>query len=237
MSIYVTLTSLVEWIEDHATTVDLLKWAIVGLIAWALGAFRFLREKLKRPRLEVELLTSRCFWQDLGVVDGNDNNARVVFLIEAGITNPTTEPIVIRDFTLRIKRQKSWFVRNYPLNPVTLPARVRHELGSITKLLKNWFSNFAEGPDNLTLNGRIEARDFQSGFLLFVSASWGYMQPLVKDGTIPVTLYARLTTGERLNVRTRITLTENQDYFSKMVPGILEYVENRNTWNIMRELQ
>lgn len=71
---------LVGWIEDHSTTVDLLKWAFVGLLAWVLGIFRFLRARLKRPKLEIESFTSRCIWQELGVVDGNDHNARVVFL-------------------------------------------------------------------------------------------------------------------------------------------------------------
>src|SRR3546814_1615546 len=82
------------------------------------------RAKLKRPKLEIESFTSRCIWQELGVVDGNDYNARVVFLVEAGINNPTTDPIVVRDFTLKVKRIKGWPVRNHPLNAVTLPSRV-----------------------------------------------------------------------------------------------------------------
>lgn len=228
------LTDISSWIEAHATTVGLLKWAIVGVLAWTLGVFRFLRAKLKRPKLEIESFTSRCIWQELGVVDGNDHNARAVFLIEAGITNPTTDPIVVRDFTLKVKRLKGWPVRNPPLNPVTLPSRVRHNIGSITKLLKNWFSNFPEGPDSLTLSGRIEPRDHQSGFLLFVSASWGYLRPLKKNGSIPVKLCVRLTTGERLVARSNIILMDDHSAFEAMVPGVLLYVQNRSTWNIVR---
>jgi hypothetical protein len=234
MTLQAALADIAGWIEAHATTVDLIKWAIVGLLAWILGVFRFLRAKLKRPKLEIESFTSRCIWQELGAVDGNDHNARVVFLIEAGITNPTTDPIVVRDFTLKVKRLKGWPVRNHPLNAVTLPSRVRHNIGSITKLLKNWFSNFSEGPDSLTLEGRIEPRDFQSGFLLFVSASWGYLRPFVKDGAIPVMLHARLTTGERLTVHSKIVLMDDQDAFAAMVPGILDHVQNRSTWNAIR---
>lgn len=234
MTLPSVLNNLVGWIEAHATTVDLLKWIVVGLLAWTLGVFRFIRAKLKRPKLEIESFTSRCIWQELGVVDGNDHNARVVFLIEAGINNPTTDPIVVRDFTLKVKRLKGWPVRNHPLNAVTLPSRVRHNIGSITKLLKNWFSNFPEGPDNLTLGARTESRDCQSGFLLFVSASWGYLRPFAKDGAIPVKLYARLTTGERLVARSNIVLMDDHAAFEAMVPGVLNHVQNRSTWNIIR---
>src|SRR3546814_11691279 len=102
MTLPSSLIDLAGWIEAHATTVGLLKWVIVGLLAWALGVFRFLRAKLKRPKLEIESFTSRCIWQELGVVDGNDHNARVVFLVEGGINNPTTDPIFVRDFTLKL---------------------------------------------------------------------------------------------------------------------------------------
>jgi len=235
MEISLTLNNLVEWIEAHATTIDVLKWIIVGLLAWGLGVFRFIRTKLKRPKLEIESFTSRCIWQELGVVDGNDHNARVVFLIEAGINNPTTDPIVVRDFTLKIKRLKSWPVRNHPLNAVTLPSRVRHNIGNVTRFMKNWFSNFPEGPENLTLGARIESRDHQSGFLLFVSASWGYMRPFVRAGTIPVELNARLTTGESLTARSNIAIMDDHAAFEEMVPGLLDHVQHRSTWNIIRE--
>jgi hypothetical protein len=234
MELSSTLNNLIEWIEAHTTTIDLLKWIIVGLIAWALGVFRFLRTKLKRPRLEIESLTSRCIWQELGIIDGNDHNARVVFLIEAGINNPTADPIVVRDFTLKIKRLKNWPAQSPPLNAVTLPSRVRHNIGNVTKYLKNWFSNFSDGPESLTLGARIESRDCHSGFLLFVSASWGYLRPFVKDGTIPVKLYVRLTTGERLSARSNIVLMDDHLDFEAMVPGVLEHVQNRSTWNIIR---
>lgn len=104
-------------------------------------------------------------------------------------------PIVVRDFTLKVKRLRGGIFRNHALSAVTLPARVRQRVGGVTKLLGNWFSNFEEGSRGLTVAGRIDARDFQSGFLLFVSVSWGYLRPYEKNGAIPVTLYARLNDG------------------------------------------
>jgi hypothetical protein len=193
-----------------------------------------LRTRLKRPKLEIESFTSRCIWQELGVIDGNDHNARVVFLIEAGINNPTTDPIVVRDFTLKVRRLRRWLALSRSLNPASLPSRVRHNVGDVTKLLKNWFSNFAEGPEDLTLDARIESRDHRSGFLLFVSVSWGYMRPLVRSGAVPVKLCVRLTTGETLIARSDIALMDEHSNFEAMVPGVLAYVENRSTWNIIR---
>src|SRR3546814_10492168 len=91
------------------------------------------------------------------------------------------------------------------------------------------FRSFPDDLDSLTLPGRIESRDHQSGFLLFVSASWGYLRPFVKDGAIPVTLHARLTTGESLVARSAIVLIDDHAIFAAMVPGILDHVQNRST--------
>ena len=60
------------------------------------------------------------------------------------------------------------------------------------------------------------------------------MQPLVRDGAIPVELRARLTTGEQLVARSNIMLMREHENFDAMVPGALSYVQNRNTWNIIR---
>ncbi|MFZ2752811.1 MAG: hypothetical protein WAZ48_05135, partial [Lysobacteraceae bacterium] len=152
------LTDIISWIESHGSTVDLLKWIAVGILAWAIGAFRFLKAKLKRPKLEIESFTSRCSWEELGVLDDHDHNARIVFLIEAGVNNPTTDPIFIRDFTLQIKRLKRWPIWHQSLHPVTLPNRVRQDIGATTKLLTNWFSNFPDGPESLTLDAKNRAQ-------------------------------------------------------------------------------
>jgi hypothetical protein len=226
---------VITWIESHPVTVGIIQWIIVGLIAWVLGFFNYIRTILKRPKVEVEKFTSRCFWEEMGVIDGNDHNARVTFLIEAGVNNPTKDPIYVRDFTVQIKRLKKWPLWHDALNAVTLPSRVRHLLPNITRYLKNWFSNFEEGGDYLTLDAKIEPREFQSGFLLFVSFSWGYMRPLVKDGAVPIKLKARLTTGEILEVKSSIHIVKDRETFESMVPGIFTHVCNSETWNIIRQ--
>ncbi|WP_204427169.1 hypothetical protein [Alloalcanivorax marinus] len=229
------MKEIIAWIESHGVTVDLLKWVIVGILAWLLGAFRFLKTKLKRPTLEIESLTSRCAWEELGDIDGNPANVRVTFLIQAGVNNPTAELVVIRDFSLHIRRLKKWPIWHQALNPTSLPCRVRHTVGDITRYLKNWFSNFSEGPGSLTLDGRIESMDFQSGFLVFVSASWGNMRPRLIEKGVPIKLKARLTTGETLYVKSIIPVLEDHSVMEGLVPGIFGHVENSSTWNIIRE--
>lgn len=228
------ITELLTWIESHGTTVDLIKWLVVGILAWLLGVFRFLHTRLKRPSLEIESFTSRCAWEDIGEVDGNPSNARVTILIEAGINNPTTSPIFIRDFTLQVKRLKKWPLWGAELNPTTLPCRVRHAVGDVTKYLKNWFSNYDEGSDNLTLDARINDREFQSGFIMFVSASWGNMLPRVVNGKILVRMKARLTTGEILVAKARIHILEDNSVLEALLPGLFAHAENPATWNIIR---
>ena len=235
MTVPSLLVDVPQWIEGHSTTVDLLKWTIVGLLAWILGVFRYLRAKLKRPKLEIESMTTRCIWRELGVIDGKDHHAQVIFLIEAGINNPTTDPIVVRDFTLQIRRFQRWRVKNHWLNAVTLPCRVRHAAGGVIKHLKNWFSNFSDSMDSLTLGGRIESRDFQSGFLLFVSVSYGFMRPYSADGKIPIELRARLTTGELLSVKADIVIVDDHTQFESMAPGLIAHAQDRRLWNAIRE--
>lgn len=234
MGIFELLAVGTDWIEAHGNTVDLLKWISVGLLAWFLGVFSYIRTKLQRPTVEVESFTSRCIWQNIDAADGVDPHVRVIFLVEAGVLNPTDQPIVVRDFNLLVSRVGKGTIPNQPLGATTLPCRVRHSTKKITKFLNNWFSNFDEGSPELTLSSRIEPKDFSSGFLLFVSVSHGYLEPLRKEGTIPVELHAHLTTGEKLSAESQIVIVDDHDYFESLVPGVLEHVESRETWNLIR---
>lgn len=55
-----------------------------------------------------------------------------------------------------------------------------------------------------------------------------------KGGAIPIELNARLTTGENLTARANIEIMEDHAAFEEMVPGILDHVQHRSTWNIIR---
>ena len=70
---------------------------------------------------------------------------------------------------------------------------------------------------------------------MFISVSWGFMRPLVKNGEISVKLQARLTTGEKLIVKSSIVVVDDHHYFESMVPGVVTHVQDRSTWNVIRE--
>ena len=61
------------------------------------------------------------------------------------------------------------------------------------------------------------------------------MRPFVRAGAIPVELNVRLTTGENLTARANIAIMEDHAAFEEMVPGVLDHVQHRNTWNIILE--
>ncbi|KLB04447.1 hypothetical protein SM41311_03965 [Xanthomonas hortorum pv. gardneri] len=89
--------------------------------------------------------------------------------------------------------------------------------------------------DSLTLGGRIESRDFQSAFLLFVSVSYGFLRPVAADGKVPIKLRARLTTGELLSVKSEIVIVEDHSYFESLLPGVIAHAQDKKLWNVIRE--
>ncbi|HHA2771944.1 TPA: hypothetical protein ACOEQZ_001128 [Stenotrophomonas maltophilia] len=227
-------SGVIEWIESHEKTVDLLKWVAAGLLAWSLGVVRYIRMKLKRPTIEIELFTSRCACDDLGEIDGSARNIRAIYVLQIGVNNPTTDPIVIRDFTIATKAMRRWPIWQEELYPTTLPTRPQHSVGTITKILKCWFSNFHDDLNHLSLMGKIEPREFQSGYLLFTSVTWGDLEPRIINGKTPVRATARLTTGETLRTKALIRVVDDPSIVEGIVPGILDHTKNSSTWNIIR---
>lgn len=231
-----TLSNVIGWIESHGTTVGLFQWAIVILAAWLLGAFRFLRAILKRPSVEIEPLSSRCVLRNIGKVDEAEDNVQAILLLEVGINNPTADVISVREFTLSVEpiaRLRSKHLLK--LHPTTIPCRVSQTVGGYTKLLKNWFSNYSDGRSELTISGKIEPREYVSGFLLFIYVGWGSFAPYVKNEKVSVTISARLTTGEKISARSNVIVYRNPLDMEGMVPGILDHAMQRSTWTITRD--
>lgn len=228
------LSPYLDWIEAHKTTVDLVKWGALLFIAWLAGAFRLIRGITRKPKVEIQTATSRCLIQEFPEFRGHTNVMRVSFLLEVGITNPTNEKISVKNFYLSFHRQKFWRRWKPELHAISLPNRPRYEMGSGTKLLKCWFSNFPDGMKELTLSGDIDARAFSSGHLLFVSFTHGNWNPRIHKETIKVRTVVELTTGEIRSHIIPIKISKDPEQFEKWVPGIIDQVEHETAWNAVR---
>lgn len=231
----VSLKVTAEWIESHEKTVDLLKWIVVLMAAWAVGALKYLRQKFRRPIPTYEEFTSRCLIEEFDEFNGHKNAIRATFLMEIGIVNTTSEPIVVRDFLLSVNRKKFWRPWKPELIALSLPARPRHQTGSSMKILCNWFSSFPDEYQDLTLDGTIEPKHLKSGFLLFVCFATGSHSPRIKKEQIRIKANIRLTTGETLIVSGKVRTSHNKEIFEQLVPGIVSQVSHETAWGGIRE--
>jgi hypothetical protein len=228
------LAPAIDWIESHEKTVDLLKWAALLLVAWAVGLFKFTRQKLRRPTATLEEVTSRCLVEELSEFQGRRDAVRASFLVEVGLLNPTSEPVVVRYFSLAVPRRKLWRCWKPELIALSLPNRPRHQMGSGEKLIKNWFSNFPDEFRDLTLSGMVEPKHHHSGVLLFVCFAYGTLVPRIDGDFIRVKAFVHLTTGETCKVSGKVRITRDKEKFEQWVPGIVAQVSHESAWGAVR---
>lgn len=228
------LSVIIDWIESHEKTVDVLKWLVLLFLAWVAGAFRFLRAKFRTPSATLEEATSRCLVEEFAEFQGHQNAVRATFLIEVGVLNPTPERVVVQHFSLAIPRRKLWLRWRPELVALSLPNRPRHPMGSGQKLLKNWFSNFPDEFHDLTLNGGVESKEHHSGYLLFVCFAVGSHAPRIEGEYIRVKARAHLTTGEICSVSGRVAVTRDKEKFEQWVPGIISQINHESAWGAVR---
>lgn len=229
------LESMVEWIEAHQTTVDLIKWAIVLFLAWIAGGFKYLRNKLRRPSISLEENTSRCLIEEFEEFEGHKNAVRATLLIEMGVLNPTNERINVRSFNLAIKRERFWSRWKPELIALSLPSRPRFQTGSGVKIVKNWFSNFSDEFASLTLTGVIEPKEYPSAFLLFVSFTSGPMSPKIEGQYLKVKGRANLTTGETFTVSGKVRVMTDIELFESWLPGIKLQINHDSAWGATKD--
>lgn len=225
------LSSLTQWIETHQATVDLLKWLALLVIAWAAGLFRYLRDFTRTPRISVSEVISRCLIVEKPYEDHVDAT-RAIYLLNIEVANRSSERIVVSSFEIRHKWLRAlpkWSPRS---SAVSLPNRVHHKMGGGIKLMRNWFAYFPDNLENLTVDGKIDARDAASGFALFVSHTYGSWNPKLKNEHVHVCVYAKLTTGKTVKTSAKIPVTRNEKFFEEMIPGIMAHVDDPSSWNV-----
>lgn len=226
-----SLDALVQWIEGHSTTVDLLKWFVLLLVTWMVGGFRYVGNLTRGPRLSISSAVSRCLLVHEAYEDHPDAT-KSAFLLNLEVANRSAEKIVVGSFVIRFRRQLQFRRWSEPISAVSLPNRVRHEMGSGTKVMRNWFSYFPDGQESLTVDGKIEPRDAASGFALFVGNTYGSWNPRTRNDQVTVKVIASLTSGRRVSGKAKVSVTRDREYFEKMVPGINDQIDHPSAWNV-----
>lgn len=229
------IVPVIDWIESHEKTVNLLKWVALLIVAWIAGLFRYIRQKLRQPSSTIEEATSRCLVEEFNEFQGHKNVVRASFLVEVGLLNPTPEPVVIRRFSLAIQRRRAWRRWKPELVAISLPSRPRNPMGGGgMKLLKSWFSNFQDEYSDLTLSGTIEPKHHHSGFLLFVCFAAGDCAPKIEGEFVRVKALVHLTTGETCTANGKIKITRNKEKFDQRAPGVVVQVAHESSWGAVQ---
>ena len=231
MRIAMDISTLIDWIENHKTTVDLLKWIGLLVAAWAAGLFGYLRGLARKPRAEIITKASRCLVEDIDEFNGKLNARRVAFLLDVNVANPTNEKVIIEQFLLSYWADRFWSPRSQELYKLSLPARPRQEMGSGIKFSKVFWTKFDDGHDDLTMNGVLNPKDFQNAYMLFVSFTYGSWNPKITNDRIKVRLTIKVTAGNILKSVAYIPIARDKEQFEKWVPGIINQVAHHGAWN------
>jgi len=105
-------------------------------------------------------------------------------------------------------------------------------MGSGVKLLRNWFANFPDEYQQLTIDGHLPPGHANSGYALFVSHTYGTWNPVVRNDKVRVRISVGLTTGKTIRAKAWIPATHDAEFFEGMVPGILEQIRHPTSWNL-----
>jgi hypothetical protein len=220
------------WIEAHGTTVDLLKWLALLLVAWFTGAFSFLRRYRRRPRLEISETASFVFIEQVSTPEGRPDGVRASFIVNAALINASNERVVVDRFELSFKTIGFWRSNRQRLLRLAFPTRPRKQVGTGTKHMSVWFTQYANDDVAMAVvDGRLDAKDTCGGYLLFVSFGYGTWNPRIVDETVGIKLTAKLTSQDTLRKSTRILAVTDPAVVEEFCPGFCAHVSHESTWN------
>lgn len=226
------MESILTWVETHPTTVNLLQWFLVVVVAWFAGVFRWVKIKTRSPKLEIIPTASMAFLEDLGEFKGISNTIRISFIVHASIVNKTTERIVIDQFKLGYRSYHLLKSMKQKILRQAFPAWPRKRLGEGYKLMGAFFTKYGDEKDEiLSVSGAIESREVASGYLLFVSNTFGSWNPKIEDERVKIRLTCSLTTGEKLSHTGYLRITTDPAIIEEFCPGLISHVTHDSTWN------
>jgi hypothetical protein len=100
-------------------------------------------------------------------------------------------------------------------------------------MLRNWFNQFPDGVASLTVESDVAARSMSSGYLLFVSFTYGWANFLCLNQNVDVRIRVHLATGETLKARAKIRTPTDPTFLEGLVPGITEQIRHPSSWNLV----
>ena len=223
---------MIEWLESHPVTTSLVMWGLVLVAAWLAGGFRWIRMKTRKPRLRIVGPASMVLVQCFRELEGKRDVVRASFLISAEVINPSADVAVVQTFHLKCRTLRP-FHRFGPYSGVaSLPSPPIKVMGAGKKMLPVWFSRYEDAPEFLTTHGRVEPKEFGTGYLLVVVSTWGAWNPQVNNGMIEVRLRARLTSGDKPVAKAFIRVADALEEFEALVPGIGDQIAHGSACNI-----
>ncbi|ABM96697.1 hypothetical protein [Methylibium petroleiphilum] len=226
------LAEITDWIEAHEVTVDLLKAAAVVLLAWASGAFSYLRRFRRKPRLEVASTASFIYVERPSESTHPPNAMRASFVVNASLVNASNEKIVLDHFELSYRSKGFWRSHRQRLLRLGFPARPRKRVGEITKYMSVWITEYPlDEIKTAVIDGSLEPKESCGGYLLFTSFTYGAWNPKIKDEQVHVRLRAKLTSQQWLSKSARLRVVTDPAIVEEFSPGFVEHVAHESTWN------
>ena len=226
------MDKLLDWIEAHRVTVDIIQWIILLVLAYLTGLFRIIRKYTIKPKLEIIPTASVVFVENIEQHENLRNLIRASFIINAGFINRTTERIVLDKFYLTFETENYWRSYKQKLLRIAFPSRPREVLGTGIKYMGVFFTEYSneEGKCEV-ITGELEPKDMCGGYLLFVSFTCSDWNPKIINGRIKVRLNGVLTTGETITSKAALRIEQSRDLIEELVPGLSEHVAHESTWN------
>ena len=226
------MNDIVDWIENHQVTVDLLKAAALVLVAWMSGLFAYLRRYRRKAILEITDTASFAYFEQIEELEGHKHLIRAAFIINASVVNASNEKVVVDHFLLSFRTYSLWRSHGQKLVRIAFPSRPRKRLGIAFKQMGVWFTQYPDDEYQLDhATGILEPKEHCGGYLLFTSFTYGNWNPKVQHGMIHVKLRAKLTSQKWLRVTVRLRVTDDASVIEEMSPGITEHLRDRSTWH------
>lgn len=214
-----------DWIEAHPVTIGIIQASIILLLAWITGVASYFRRYIRKPVLRIAPTASFAFLHESYDEEASKDVTIAAFIINASVINRSIEKVVVDYFWLSYPCDDRRRSEKQKLLRVAFPDLPRKRVGSGMKYMGVWFSDFPASTVNIeSAQGKLEPSDIESGYLLFVSKTWGTWSPQVLNAKTAVNLNVELSNGKCLSDSTSIFVVRDEELANEFVPNFVEHV-------------